>query len=189
MTAAAAHTNADQSVRSTAGTAASGSALTGLLFLVLSVVSLMTDPVPSLDLLFAAAWLCALIPVWQLHTAYAGRGGVMSKIGAVMLTLGAAANAVGLVVRVAGSDALFWLVLPVGGLLIFLGLAAFALATWRAHVLPRWCGLAMAAALPLTFLTSIWFPIKGDGAGDYPGVFVVAALWLALAVTIRRRLT
>jgi len=44
----------------------------------------------------------------------------------------------------------------------------------------------MAAALPLTFLTSVWFQVEGDGAGDYPGVFVVGVLWLALALAARR---
>ncbi|MDQ3610985.1 MAG: hypothetical protein M4D85_05140, partial [Actinomycetota bacterium] len=81
---------------------------------------------------------------------------------------------------------LAWLALPVGGLLIFLGLVLLGVAIWRTRVLPRWCGAAMVAALPVTFLTSIWFPVEGDGAGDYPGVFVVGVLWLALAFAARR---
>jgi hypothetical protein len=92
-------------------------------------------------------------------------------------------DAPGLVVRVAGSDALAWLVLPVGVLLLLVGLVALGIGTWRAGVLPRWCAVAMGAALPLTFLTSIWFPAQGDGAGDYPGVFVMGMLWLTVAAT------
>lgn len=106
---------------------------------------------------------------------------------AVALPAGAAANALGLVVQVAGSDLLSLLVLPVGGLLIFVGLVVLGVATWRARVLPRWCGGTMVAVLPLTFLTSIPLPVQGDGTGDYPGVFVVGAFWLTLALTTSRR--
>jgi hypothetical protein len=45
----------------------------------------------------------------------------------------------------------------------------------------------MGAALPLTFLTSIWFPPPGDGSGDYPGVFVMGSFWLALAIATHRQ--
>ncbi len=165
---------------------APAAALTGLLFLVLSAVSLATDPNSGLDLLFAGTWLLAVLPTWGLRAMHGGRDGALGTVGAVALSAGAVANAVGLVVRVAGSDVLAWLALPVGGLLIFLGLVLLGVAIWRARVLPRWCGAAMVAALPVTFLTSIWFPVEGDGAGDYPGVFVVGVLWLALAFAARR---
>lgn len=166
---------------------APSAALTGLLFLVLSAVSLLRDPISALDLLFAAAWLCAVLPVVRLHAMQGKRDGAIGTIGMVALGVGAVANAVGLVVGVAGSEVLSWLVLPVGGLLIFLGLVLFGVGTWRARVLPRWFGAAMMLALPFTFLTSVWFPVEGDGAGDYPGVFVVGALWLALAFAARSR--
>lgn len=167
--------------RPRAGALAPSAALTGLLFLVLSAVSLATDPLSGLDLLFAAAWLCAVLPVLALHAMHSGRDGALGTAGTVAIVVGAVANALGLVVQVAGSDALSLLVLPVGGLLLFVGLVLLGVATWRARVLPRWYGAAMIAALPLTFLTSIFVPIEGDGSGDYPGVFVVGLFWLALA--------
>lgn len=166
---------------------APSAALTGLLFLALSAVSLVADPIPGLDLLFAGAWLCAVVPVLRLHALHRGRDGVLGTVGTVALGAGAISNALGLVVRVTGSDVLSRLVLPVGALLLFLGLVALGVATWRARVLPRWCGAAMVALLPLTFLTSIPLPVQGDGAGDYPGVFVVGVFWLALALATRRR--
>ncbi len=39
----------------------------------------------------------------------------------------------------------------------------------------------------MTFLTSIWFPVQGDGSGDYPGVFVMGSIWLSLAIASHRR--
>jgi hypothetical protein len=129
--------------------------LTGLLFTTLSAISLVTDPAPVLDLVFAAAWLSAVLPVLRLHALHQGRDGRWGIVGVWALVAGAVAHTPGLVVRVAGSDALFWLVLPVGVLLLFVGLVALGVGTWRAGVLPRWCGAAMGSALPLTFLTSI----------------------------------
>lgn len=127
-----------------------------------------------------------MLPVVRLHAMHGKRDGAIGTIGTVALSVGAVANAVGLVVKVAGSDVLSWLVLPVGGLLLFLGLVLFGVGTWRARVLPRWCGAAMVMVLPFTLLTSVWFPVEGDGTGDYPGVFVVGALWLAMAFAARR---
>lgn len=163
-------------------------ALTGLLFTTLSAISLISDPAPVLDLVFAAAWLSAVMPVVRLHELHRGRDGSWGVVGMRALVAGAVAHAPGLVVRVAGSDALSWLVLPVGVLLLFVGLVAFGIGSWRAGVLPRWCGVAMGCALPLTFLTSVWFPVQGDGAGDYPGVFVMGMFWLTVAITSHRRL-
>lgn len=162
--------------------------LTGLLFIGLSAVSLVSDPAPVLDLVFAAAWLSAIMPVVRLRALHEGRDGTWGTVGAWALIAGAVAHVLGLVVRVAGSDALNWLVLPVGVLLLFVGLVALAVGTWRAGVLPHWCSIAMALALPLTFLTSIWVPVQGDGSGDYPGVFVMGSFWLAVAFASHRRI-
>jgi hypothetical protein len=160
--------------------------LTGLLFIALSATSLLTDPAPVLDLVFAVAWSSAAIPVVRLRAQQPGRDGTWGTIGAGALIAGAVAHVVGLVVQVAGSDALSWLVLPVGVLLLLVGLVALAIGTWRGALLPRWCSIAMGAALPATFLTSIWFPVQGDGSGDYPGVFVMGTFWLALALASHR---
>ncbi len=122
--------------------------LTGLLFLALSAVSLITDPAPVLDLVFATAWLSAVLPVLRLRALHQGRDGTWGTVGAVALIADAVAHAPGLVVQSAGSDALSWLVLPVGVLLLFVGLVALGVGTWRAKVLPRWCSIAMGAALP-----------------------------------------
>lgn len=175
------------STRFGVGSPAPWAALTGVLFLVLSAVSLSNDPIPVLDLVFAGAWLSAALPVLGLRALHDGRDGAPGRIGTLLLVVGAVANAVGLGVHVAGSDALYVLALPVSGALIFLGLVLLAVATWRARVLPRWTSVAMVAVLPLTFLTGIWFPLQGDGSGDYPGVFVVGAFWLALALVSHRR--
>lgn len=169
-----------------AGSPAPWALLTGLLFLALSAVSLASNPASVLDVVFAAAWLSAVMPVVRLRALHRGRDGRWGTVGTWCLIAGAAAHALGLAVRVAGSDALELLVLPVSGVLLFVGLVSLALGTWRAGVLPRWCSIAMGLALPLTFLTSIWFPVQGDGAGDYPGVFVVGAFWLALALAAHR---
>lgn len=172
---------------STAHSPAPWALLTGLLFIGLSAVSLRSDPAPVLDLVFAAAWLSAVVPVLRLRALHQGRDGTWGTVGTWLLIAGAAAHVPGLVVRVAGSDTLTWLVMPVGVLLLFFGLVALGIGTWRAGVLPRWCSTAMGLALPSTFLTSIWFPVQGDGSGDYPGVFVMGSFWLTVAIASHAR--
>ena len=74
----------------------------------------------------------------------------------------------GILVFMAGSPALEWLVFPVGFLAVPIGLVLYGVATVRARVLPRWCGIALIAV-----------PLLGVVLGD-AGEILFGLLWLAL---------
>ena len=81
---------------------------------------------------------------------------------------GAPTQALGLLLVLAGSETLGEPLIGVGGLGIMAGLILYGAATLQARVLPRWCGIALIVALPVTILL-----------GDYGGIFF-GLVWLAL---------
>lgn len=164
-----------------------GAVLSGSTFLSLSVASLsIPQPPASLDAVFASAWLLTVLPVTGLRAVHGGRDGVLGTVGSAALVLGAIATFVGLVTLVAGSPSLEWLALPVGGVLLFLGLVVLGVATLRARVLSRWFGVAMIAVLPLTVITGFVLGVSEGTPGDYPGVTVMGVFWLALGYRLLR---
>ncbi len=73
-----------------------------------------------------------------------------------------------------------------GLLLMFAGFVVLGIATLRARVLPRWCGVALILALPLTFGSGVLLRPEGE-FGDYPGAIVLGVIWLALGYALRSR--
>jgi hypothetical protein len=95
-----------------------------------------------------------------------GRGGFWTVVVASL------AQVVGLIVFLLGSEALNWLVFPVGFLAVPVGLILYGAATLQAKVLPRWCGLGLIIISPITVVL-----------GDYGGI-VFGLLWVALGYVL-----
>ncbi len=98
-----------------------------------------------------------------------GRGGFWTVVVASV------AQVVGLIVFLLGSEALIWLVFPVGFLAVPVGLILYGAATLQAKVLPRWCGLGLIIIPPITVVL-----------GDYGGI-VFGLLWVALGYALWAR--
>ncbi len=172
---------------------APGAILSGLAFTVLSLLSLATpEPAAYLDVIFGAAWLSTVLPVAGLHAVQEGRYGLLGRVGSASLVVGAVATFLGALAVAAESASLAWPLFIVGGLFLLAGLVVLGIASLRARVLPRWCGVALILALPLTALAG---PLTGGllqaqtqtNSGDYPGVIVMGLLWLGLGYALWSR--
>ena len=84
-------------------------------------------------------------------------------------------------VFLAGSDALFWLQFPVGGLAVLVGFVLYGVATLQVKVLPRWCGIAFIIAVPVSVALGGAF---GSPSVDYVWLGLV---WLALGYVLWTR--
>ncbi len=70
-------------------------------------------------------------------------------------------------------SSLLWLALPVGPLVLLVGLTLYGVATIQANVLPSWCGVVFIVAMPAALASSI--------VGAFASVFMVFGLaWLTL---------
>jgi hypothetical protein len=98
-----------------------------------------------------------------------GRGGLWAVVVATL------AQVIGIIVFLLGSDALGWLVFPVGFVAVPVGLILYGAATLQAKVLARWCGLALIIIPPITIVL-----------GDYGGI-LFGLLWLALGFVLWSR--
>ena len=85
------------------------------------------------------------------------------------------AQVLGIVVFLSGSEALNWLVFPVGFLAVPVGLILYGAATLQARVLPRWCGLGLIIIPPTSIVL-----------GDYGGI-LFGLLWVALGYMLWSR--
>ena len=70
--------------------------------------------------------------------------------------------------------ALLWLV-PVASLAVMIGFVLYGVATLRARVLPRWCGVALIVAFPAAI-----------ASGTY-AYFWLGLVWLALGYLLWRK--
>jgi hypothetical protein len=120
--------------------------LAGALFLVDEILSLM-NPAPYLDVMFVVAMLLVLVAMVGFHALQQGHYGHLGWAGFYTLVVGILAQVLGLVLLLLGSTALLWL-LPVATLAVLVGFALYGVATLRARVLPRWCGVALIVAFP-----------------------------------------
>ena len=121
-----------------------------------------------LDILIIIAWLVQVIGLVGFHTLQKRNYGRIGRGGFYTFIVGAPTQALGLLLVLAGGEALGELLIGVGGLGIMVGLVLYGAATLQARVLPRWCGIALIVALPVTVLLQ-----------DYGGIFF-GLVWLAL---------
>ncbi len=165
---------------------APGAILSGLAFTVLSLLSLATpEPAAYLDVIFGVAWLSTVLPVAALHAVQEGRDGLLGRVGSASIVVGAVAAFLGALAVATGSTSLAWPLFIAGGILLLAGLVVLGLASLRARVLPRWCGVALILALPLT--GGLLQAQTQTNSGDYPGVIVVGLLWLGLGYVLWSR--
>lgn len=163
-----------------------GAVLASVAFVVLSLSSLaVSGPSPYFDVGFGIAWLLTIPGVVGLHAAQNERYGLLGRVGSIALVAGVIANTIGLVPLAVGNETLLWLSFPVGAVLLLAGFLLLGIATLRAGVLARWCGVAIIVALPLTAVVGGVLGAERDA--DYPGVVVMGLVWLAVSYALWAR--
>jgi hypothetical protein len=125
-----------------------------------------------LDILIIIAWLLQVVGLVGFHTLQNRDYGRIGRGSFYTFIVGAPTQALGLLLVLAGSETFGELLIGVGGLGIMVGLILYGAATLQARVLPRWCGIAIIVALPVTILL-----------GDYGGIFF-GLVWLALGYVL-----
>jgi hypothetical protein len=100
-------------------------------------------------LLFTAAGLVGL------HTLQKQSYDILGQAGLYFTLVAIAGNILGAVVSLAGSQALEWISLP-ATLSMLVGLVVYGVATLQAGVLPRWYGVALILAMPVSLPLSVY---------------------------------
>ena len=124
------------------------------------------------NVVYIVAALLLVVGMVGLHALQKGNYGRIGRGGFWTVVVSSLAQVVGLIVFLLGSEALIWLVFPVGFLAVPVGLILYGAATLQARVLPRWCGLGLIVVSPVTVVL-----------GDYGGI-VFGLLWLALGYVL-----
>ncbi len=128
-------------------------------------------------LLLAA--LLTLAGLVGLHALQGGNYGPIGQVGFYTAAVALLAQALAALVLLMGSEALLWLVAPVGSLVLMVGLVLYGAATLQAMVLPPWCGLALIVVVPIAFyLNSRVF---------YGSLALFGVLWVALGYVLWSR--
>ena len=130
-----------------------GFVLSGLVWFVLGLSALLgyLQAIPGREdvVLFLVAHLLFAVGLVGLHALQKDSYGLMGRAGFYIALAAVAARALGALVFLAGSVALEWISFP-GTLGMLVGFVLYGIATMRAKVLPRWYGLVLVVALPLT---------------------------------------
>jgi hypothetical protein len=106
----------------------------------------------------------------------------MAFFGAMLMLVGQATSAI-----LSGSDILEWLYenpsygFQLGINLLLVGLWLLSIATVRARVLPRWCGLALIGVVVITIFGVILSPFLISAGGSF---VVVGLIWAALGYAL-----
>jgi hypothetical protein len=123
--------------------------------------------------------LAALLTLGGLLGLDALQGGSswnVGRAGFYVAAVGLLAQALAALVLLMGSEALQWLLAPVGSLAVVVGLALYGAATLQAGVLARWCGWALIVVPPIaSFLNSKVF---------YGSIALFGVLWVALGYVL-----
>ena len=130
--------------------------------------------------IFSGAYLAMLVGLVGLHARQVESYGRLGTVGFYLAFAGAALAFVGQATSgiFPNNGALGWLFSDpgfgflVGLLLVSLGLVLMGVATLRARVLPRWCGVGLIALVVFSAL------------GAFGGFVVVGLIWLALGYTL-----
>ncbi len=156
--------------------------LGGVLWVVWSLlfrVSFEAAGGPFAHALLLLAALLTLAGLVGLHALQGGNYGPIGQVGFYTAAVALLAQALAALVLLMGSEALLWLVAPVGSLVLMVGLVLYGAATLQAMVLPPWCGLALIVVPPIAFyLNSKVF---------YGSLALFGVLWVALGYVLWSR--
>lgn len=136
---------------------------------------------PLVNLLFIIAVLLVLVGLVGFHTLQGENYGRIGRAGLYTVIVATFAQVLGVVVFLAGSAALVWLVFPVGVLAVLVGFVLYGAATLQARVLPRWCGIVFIISLPVAVVLG---GIFGSPSIDY---VLMGLVWLALGYALWSR--
>lgn len=134
--------------------------------------------IESCDIVAELGLIAALV---GLHLRQAYRSGRLGWIGVVLTVAGTGLMVVSTVIWLLPmTDGVLLDVLFNGALLLWLvGFPAFGIATLRARILPRWCGVLLLGFVPyfaiLFVLVDYWGEVRA----------LLAVIWLALAAALR----
>jgi hypothetical protein len=133
--------------------AAIGLGFSGVVWFVLGLSALLgyLQAIPGREdaVLFLVAHLLLAVGLVGLHALQKDSYGLLGRVGFYVALAGVAARTLGAAVFLAGSLALEWISFP-GTLGMLVGFVLYGVATVQARVLPRWYGLALIVALPVT---------------------------------------
>ena len=147
--------------------------LAGVAFLLDTWFAFTMQEVAWTNVAYLAALLLMLAGLLGLHALQKDHYGRMGRVGFLIVVVASLAQVIGLIVFLLGSEALiFWLSVPGYYVAVPLGLMLYGVATLRARVLPRWCGIGLIIIPPITV-------ILGDS-----GWILFALLWLALGYVL-----
>jgi hypothetical protein len=124
-------------------------------------------------LLFVVALLLTATGLIALHMLQKDSYGSLGRAGFYITLAAIVARTLGALVFLADSSALEWISSPATAVML-VGFVLYGIATLRARVLPRWYGLALIVALPVSL------PLAGYGTALF-GLILLAlgyALWL-----------
>jgi hypothetical protein len=160
-----------------------GFMLGGVVWVVLGLSALVgyLQAIPGREdvVLFIVALLLTAAGLVGLHTLQSGSCGLLGRAGFYVALAAIAARILGAVVFLAGSSALEWISMP-GTLGMLVGFVLYGVATLQARVLPRWYGLALIVALPVSL------PLAGYGTALFGLILLVLGyvLWVQRDTTI-----
>jgi hypothetical protein len=144
----------------------------GVLWAAQNILVLTVEEIRWTEGMFLVALLLVLAGVLGFHFLQEGRYGPIGRAGLWTIFGATVVQEVGLLIFIFGDATLFWLVSPVGYVVMIAGYVLFGAATLQAGVLPRWCGLALLLGEPVTYLL-----------GDYGGL-VFGLMWVALGYVL-----
>ena len=134
---------------------------------------------PFSDALLLLAALLTLVGLVGLHALQGGNYGRIGRAGFYTAALGLLAQALAALVLLLGSEALLWLVAPVGSLVVLVGLVLYGAATLQARVLPPWYGLGLIVVPPIAFYL--------NSKVLYRSIALFGVLWVALGYVLWSR--
>jgi hypothetical protein len=159
---------------------------TGLAWTVQSAMSLaFPNPTDVLDYTMVVPMTLTMIVLWQLRGVGAFGGGRIAQVIAGLVSIGALTVIPCQIGFANERDALIPFEIVATAALI-LGLIIGGIGIIRARVLPRWTGIALIVAQPLTMALGLAFsPISPlADHGDYTGALGHGLVWLAIGLTL-----
>ena len=163
---------------------AAGFVLSGVVWLVAGFISAFMNPVLSLGLLYyylvlgIVARLLLGLGVVGLHTLQEGRYyGSLGRAGFYTILVALAAQILGALASLAGTQALGWLISPVGLLVLIVGFILLGGASLQARVLPGWYSILLIIFVPVS-------AVLGLVQLGYIGNIVLGVLLLVLGFVL-----